>query len=229
MLLVRDDPFEVLMVRRTDRRDTAFPSALVFPGGVVDPDDASPDWLPHVTGAEGLSGVERGLRIAACRETFEEAGIVLASDGVAVCAARDTAPGAGFRELLARTGTTLPLDTLVPYAHWITPELAPKRYDTRFYICRAPDGAKAICDGGETLAVEWIAPGDALRLDGIVFVTRMNLIRLAESDGVESALAAARARPHFTVEPELVRRDGGYVVTIPAAAGYGITEDERAE
>ena len=233
MLLLRDDPFEVLMVRRTDRANAAFASALVFPGGTVDADDAGGEWLPLVSGAQDLDEAERALRIAGCRETFEEVGIVLASGGGAVCAARDTsAAGTSFRALVAAAGATLPLDQLVPFGHWITPEQAPRRYDTHFYVCRGPDGAEAVCDGDETVAIEWVAPADALAMAArderkIVFPTRMNLKRLAESGSVDAALATARARPPFTVIPQLIRRDGAHIVTIPEAAGYGVTEDAR--
>ncbi len=71
VLLVRDAPLEVLLVRRG--ASAVFSSALVFPGGVVDSHDASEEWLPHVTGAELLETAERSFRIAACRELFEEA------------------------------------------------------------------------------------------------------------------------------------------------------------
>src|SRR5215203_1183767 len=77
-LLLRDDPFEVLMIRR--HPEQYFASALVFPGGTVDESDRSDDWLPHVAGGAALSVEERALRIAAFRETFEETSILLARD-----------------------------------------------------------------------------------------------------------------------------------------------------
>src|ERR1700683_4491690 len=79
ILLLCDNPFEVLMVKRHAK--SYFSSALVFPGGVVDPEDAAPEWLSRVDGAEALSEQERACRIAACRETFEEAAILITSDG----------------------------------------------------------------------------------------------------------------------------------------------------
>ena len=89
-----------------------------------------------------------------------------------------------------------------------------------------------MCDGGETVALEWVAPCDVLTraADGdlsILFPTRMNLKRLAESGTVADAVAAARMRPRFTVRPRPEKREGGVAVVIPAEAGYGETEDFR--
>ncbi|HEY0271193.1 MAG TPA: NUDIX hydrolase [Sphingomonas sp.] len=231
LLLVRDDPFEVLMVRRAARRDDLFSSALVFPGGVVDPEDRDAAWLDRIEGAEDLSDEERALRIAGCRECFEEVGILLAREARGLCPPLDAAPGGrDFRALVAAARGRLRLQDLAHFAHWITPEMAPRRFDTHFFLCRAPEGVEAVCDGRETVALEWVAPGallarPAAEAGSIPFPTRLNLMRLAESGDVERALAAARARPRFTVRPRPVRRDGKLVITIPVEAGYGVTED----
>jgi 8-oxo-dGTP pyrophosphatase MutT (NUDIX family) len=231
MLLLRDDPFEVLMVRRSERHGDQFSSALVFPGGVVDPEDRDVAWLDHVEGAEGLSDEERALRIAGCRETFEEAGILLARDAQGACPVPGAAIGGqSFHALIRALDARLVLDDFAHFAHWITPEMAPRRFDTHFFLCRAPDGAEAVCDGQETVALEWGEPAELLRRANagethIVFPTRVNLMRLAESRDVASALAAARARPRFTVLPQPVRHESGLTVVIPAEAGYGVTED----
>lgn len=227
ILVLRDDPFEVLMVRR--HGNGQFASALVFPGGLVDPSDRDDAWLPLLTGVAGLSEDERALRIAACRETFEESALLLARD-----AAGAAVPGAppgplGFINLVAESGGTLPLAELAHFGHWITPEGPPKRFDTHFFLARAPEGQVAACDGGETVALEWVSPRDVLAraADGdlsVLFPTRMNLKRLAESDNVDAAIAAAHARPRFTVLPRPERREGGTAVVIPAEAGYGETE-----
>lgn len=227
LLLLRDDPFEVLMVRRA--AGGSFPSASVFPGGTVDAGDASEEWLPLVTGAQGLRAEERALRIAALRECFEEVGILVATDadGRAVapapCEARD------FRALVTAGGGRLRLDALVPFGRWITPEIAPRRWDTHFFLCRAPADQVAVCDDVETMAPEWLRPGQALEIAAagtreIVFPTRMNLKRLAESTDSAAALAAAKARAPFTVMPLVEKREEGIVTRIPIEAGYGVTE-----
>lgn len=228
ILMLRDDPFEVLMARRHGHGP--FASALVFPGGLVDPADRADEWLPLVDGADQLAPDDRALRIAACRETFEEAALLLARGPAGGLLVRPDTWNGSFRELVAAHRGTLPLGDLVHFGHWITPESSPKRFDTHFFLARAPHNQEAFCDGDETIALEWAAPRDVLSRAAngdlsILFPTRMNLKRLAESGNVADALAAARARPRFTVLPRPERRADGVVVRIPAEAGYGETEN----
>ena len=228
LLVVRDDPFEVLMVRRNDRGP--FASALVFPGGVVEPADRSPDWLDHVDGAEGLDEDERELRIACVRETFEETAVLLAEHAGGVAPSLGNVTGRAFLDLVREHGLRLKLGAIAPFAHWITPEMAPKRFDTHFYVAKAPNGGDAVCDGAETVAVEWASPQAVLARAqagerAILFPTRLNLARLAESADSASALDAARRRPAYTVLPRTEKRANGFAVLIPAEAGYAETEN----
>jgi hypothetical protein len=225
VLLVRDTPLEVLLVRRS--AGAVFSSALVFPGGVVDSHDASEDWLPHVTGAELLETAERSFRIAACRELFEEAD-VLFCDGAGSMAGSEQR---SYFERIRSAGARIPLGSVIPFGHWITPEGASKRFDTHFYVCRAPYGAVAKSDGREIVAAEWVKPREiivsAQRGERVLmFPTLLNLMRLAESANVESALAAAASRPSFTVMPRIERRGESKFIVIPAMAGYGVTEQK---
>jgi 8-oxo-dGTP pyrophosphatase MutT (NUDIX family) len=223
ILLVRGAPLEVLMVRRGV--DAIFSSALVFPGGVVDAHDASEDWLPHVTGAESLEAAERSFRIAACRELLEEADVLVCDiEGRKAGAERGT-----YFDRIRGAEARVPLGGVVPFAHWVTPEGAPKRFDTHFYLCRTPLDASAKADGREIVAAEWIKPQDVIaRAErgerAIMFPTLLNLMRLAESTDVDSALAAAAMRAKFTVVPRIERRGAMRFVVIPEAAGYGVTE-----
>lgn len=221
IMLLRDDPFEVLMVRR--RTGSSFSAALVFPGGVVDEHDAAEDWLEHVTGAESLAATERALRIAALREAYEEASVFLGAAPPA------PTPAASFLDVVRSAGAPLPLDALVRFGHWITPVVAPKRFDTHFYLCAAPAGIEPRSDGDETVSFEWVRPPEALERaaageQSLLFPTVMNLKRLNESNTVAAALAAARITPIVTVTPTVERRDHGMVVVIPEDAGYGVTE-----
>jgi 8-oxo-dGTP pyrophosphatase MutT (NUDIX family) len=225
VLLVRDTPFEVLLVRRSTR--AVFSSALVFPGGIVDTHDASEEWLPHVTGAELLETSERSFRIAACRELFEEAD-VLFCDGAGSLTGSERR---SYFERIRSAGARVPLGSVIPFGHWITPEGVGKRFDTRFYVCRAPDGALAKSDGREIVTVEWVRPQEIVASAhrgerALMFPTLMNLMRLAESADVESALAAAANRPNFTVRPRVEQRGESKFIVIPAMAGYGVTEQE---
>jgi 8-oxo-dGTP pyrophosphatase MutT (NUDIX family) len=228
LLLVRDDPFEVLMVRRADRG--SFASALVFPGGVVEDGDRSDAWLPHCDGAEGLDVEERALRIAAIRETFEETAILVGENADGACPPLGDVAGRAFLDLVREHRLRLRLDRIMPFAHWVTPDFAPKRFDTHFYVAKAPNQGEAVCDGAETVALEWASPPDVLARAqagerSILFPTRLNLGRLAESRDAASALAAAAARPPFTVHPRREAREGGFAMVIPAEAGYAETEN----
>jgi 8-oxo-dGTP pyrophosphatase MutT (NUDIX family) len=219
------------MVQRAE--NAFFPAALVFPGGVVDASDRDEAWLPLLSGAEGLGTEDRALRIAALRETFEESALFIAHDGSgAVVPPPGDCTITDFRALVEASGGRLLLEALIPFGHWITPAGSPRRYDTHFFLCAAPEGQEGVCDGGETVALEWVCPAVALAHAEagertILFPTRMNLRRLAESETVADTLAAARARPSFTVEPRAERRADGIAMLIPAEAGYGVTEDLR--
>ena len=223
------------MVKRHHQIDFAG-GALVFPGGKVEAQDEHPSWLDL---APGLSDAERPLRVAAVREAFEECGVLLARDAAGVScrpgadldAAREAlAGGAPFADLIAGLGLKLDPQALTPFARWITPEMMPKRFDTWFYLADAPADQLAACDGKETVDAEWIAPDEALRLAEtgertIIFPTRMNLQRLAQSGSVAEAKAASRARPLVTVTPFVEQRPGGPILILPEEAGYGRVEE----
>jgi 8-oxo-dGTP pyrophosphatase MutT (NUDIX family) len=212
VLLVRDGPegLQVFMVVRHHKIDFAS-GALVFPGGKVDPEDRE------------LSGddEERAARVAAIRETYEECGVLLAR-GEGVLSA-DKRP---FRERLEAEELEPALDALTPFAHWITPTILPKRFDTRFYIVEAPAGQAAAHDGAEAVDSVWIEPRRAIAeaVEGrrtLVLATRLNLEMLAQSATAAEAITAARARKVVTVEPQPLKTESGYRLTIPLEAGYG--------
>lgn len=227
LLVVRDDPLEVLMVRRNDRGQ--FASAQVFPGGVVEPQDRDEAWLDHVDGAEGLDADERALRIAAIRETFEETAVLVGEDARGRCPPLGDVAGLPFIAIVRAHRLRLKLSGIVSFAHWITPEHAPKRFDTHFYLARAVGDGVAVCDGAETVALEWAAPDAIIERAragerSILFPTLSNLRRLAESGDAAAAIEAARRRPHFTVHPRPEPAAGGTIIRIPAEAGYAETE-----
>jgi 8-oxo-dGTP pyrophosphatase MutT (NUDIX family) len=236
ILLLRDDPtFEVLMVKRHHQIDFAS-GALVFPGGKSHAGDHDPAWANHVIGWDDYDADQRGLRIAAIREVFEEAGILLAKR-------RDGAPMSGeacpmevrqavdkgetaFLDVVSDLEARLDLSALTVFARWITPPLTPKRFDTWFYAVNAPIEQLAACDGRETVDAEWIAPSEALRLAAagerkVIFPTRMNLQLLAEAGGAQDAVDRAAARTLVTVQPQIQQREGGRVLVLPPDAGYG--------
>lgn len=236
LLLLRDSPrFEVLMVER--HRQIEFASgALVFPGGKTHAGDLDEAWDAHASGWSGTDSLQRALRIAAIREVFEEAGVLLARDAgggpleaepysleLRQAVDRGEVP---FLDVVREAGAQLDLDALTVFARWITPSFAAKRFDTWFYVAHAPAGQLAACDGRETVDACWLTPAEALEAAQtgrrkVVFPTRMNLVRLAEARGAEEAISQARVRPAYAVEPQVEERPEGKMLVLPEAAGYG--------
>ncbi|MDR3486302.1 MAG: NUDIX hydrolase [Bradyrhizobium sp.] len=242
ILLLRDGAageIEVFMMVRHYEID--FNSgALVFPGGSVDKGDQEIIQNPQLySGGEGLDASALSFRIAAIRETFEESGILLARprgskaliDGkraseieaahrTELCEGKTT-----FRKVLTDSGILLALDELVPYAHWITPEGVPKRFDTWFFLAAAPPEQVGAHDGKESTDSIWLSPREALAGGEsgrfkLPFPTTRNLIRLGKQPGVRAALGDAGGRPIVTVMPVVTKVNGGRQLRIPLEAGY---------
>jgi 8-oxo-dGTP pyrophosphatase MutT (NUDIX family) len=226
LLLTRDDPFEVLMVRRNS--SGTFASSLVFPGGAIEQSDASDNWSAFVEDFDDYEPDERALRIGVLRETWEETSILVGANSSGTTAA-GILSGLDFRGFVKKSGIRLRLDAVVPFGHWVTPVVVSRRFDTRFYLARMPAGQVAVADGSETVGVEWVSPAAAVGAAKsgewpIIFPTLMNLDRLAESPDTDAAFAAALARPLVTVQPVMeIQPDGSQVITIPAEAGYSVT------
>lgn len=216
VMLVRDAPgLQVFMALR-NAESTWIAGASVFPGGAIDVDDRHETWAARCDGlddarASAALGVARGglaFWIGAIRETYEEAGVLLArhQDGGSVDAsapefvgARDAlnAGALDFATFVASHDLRLATDELHPFAHWITPEGSVRRYDTRFFIAAAPPGAYEH-DNAELVASTWVRPADALEaadrgeLD-LILPTRRSLEVLVGFDRSVDALAASRA------------------------------------
>jgi 8-oxo-dGTP pyrophosphatase MutT (NUDIX family) len=214
--------------------------ALVFPGGAVDAGDKDIIGKPELyTGGGGLDAAGLSFRIAAIRETFEESGILLAKphgSNALVDAKRageiETAHRAAlcenkttFLKVLSDNGMLLALDELVAYAHWITPEGMPKRFDTWFFLAAAPPEQAGAHDGKESTDSIWVSPREALAGGEsgrfkLPFPTTRNLIKLGKHRTVKDALDEARGKPVVTVMPVMTRENGGRQLRIPAEAGY---------
>jgi 8-oxo-dGTP pyrophosphatase MutT (NUDIX family) len=242
-LLLRDSAgkgaIEVFMMVRHHKIE--FNSgALVFPGGSIDRPDTEIVARPEFHGGgQGLDESALSFRIAAIRETFEESGILLArpkgSDSL-VDAERAREIEAAWRaplcegkitflKVLAENNLWLALDELVPYAHWITPEGIPKRFDTWFFLAAAPPDQLGAHDGKESTDSIWVSPREAL-VGGesgrfkLPFPTTRNLIKLGKQASVGEALKEARGKPIVTVMPVVTRLKGGRQLRIPREAGY---------
>lgn len=253
VMVVRDGPdpvapLEVLMVRRNLRSDFVG-GAYVFPGGGVDPGDRTPELWGRCAGrddavASALLGVDSGglaYWVAALRECFEEAGLLLAYDPLgellsladpavegrfAHLRAELNAGRLGFGELCRRQGLRLATDRLHYFAHWITPEGAPRRYDTRFFVTAAPPDQSPAHDAAETVADVWIRPAEALRShrEGeiqLIFPTIRMLQaigRFATCEGLLAAAESVAAVP--TVLPRVVADGNGVRILLPGDPGY---------
>ena len=214
--------------------------ALVFPGGSVDAGDqeivARADLY---SGGEGLSEADRGFRIAAIRETFEESGILLArskgsNSPIDAMRAGEIADAhrvalnehkISFLSILADNDLQLALDTLVPYAHWITPEGMPKRFDTWFFLAPAPPGAAPRADGSEVIDARWYSPMGALEAGrrGEIFLVFPTIRQLEQLSGFASAhalLEHARGREVQPIEPRVVMEGETARIVLPGDPGY---------
>lgn len=240
VILVRDAPrLEVLMLRRNDA-SVFVAGAHVFPGGALDTRDRIVVEHPAIggrddAGASERLGIERGglaFWIAAARECFEEAGIVLGRPpgggaippGVlaAITADRDATERGDrdFLDVLAAAGLVLDLAAIHVFAHWITPEGAPRRYDTRFFVAAAPEGQEPSPDGDETVEATWTTPADALAsfeegsID-LIFPTLRSLEALTRFGTSDELLDAVRA---YDVDPgdhAVVGDHGGSRIRLP--------------
>lgn len=175
LVLVRDAAtgLEVLLLKRAERGDHNS-GAWVFPGGLTDLRDRQAD--AHALGlddaaASTLLGLpSRGLdfQLAAVRECFEEAGLLLTDDPLPPASVLTEWRGAlqrgerGLADFCLASGVRLALGGLCYLSHWVTPPNRAKRFDTRFFLARAPAGQEALPDGDETTAHRWMRPADAL-------------------------------------------------------------------
>jgi 8-oxo-dGTP pyrophosphatase MutT (NUDIX family) len=227
--------FEVFLVRRHDNVPF-MGGAHVFPGGRVDFTDHIDDaqrWCDGIAAATARLQVQTyeeaiAFHVAAIRELFEEAGVLLARDehGKLVAFSRPDEQrfeqyrrqvhdgGITLRELIERERLRLALDALILFAHWVTPVVESRRFDTRFFLAFAPDTQQAAHDNRETTSGEWIEPADAISrcLRGEIALpppTWTTLRALSRCHSVKEALAWASAQTVVRIEPCFVEQDDG--------------------
>jgi 8-oxo-dGTP pyrophosphatase MutT (NUDIX family) len=249
VILLRDGAAGVealLLMRHPDSRFS--PGAYAFPGGRLEASDWAPGierrcrGLDRAAAAARLPDVEPperalGFWVAALREAFEEAGLLLAcgpgGEPVAAGAlasaraerAACRADSRAFAALLGRLDLLLATERLAYCAHWITPEERPVRYDTRFFVAAAVPDQAPEPDGHETVGWRWLAPGDALARHRageltLPFPTQRLLAMLAPHPDVAAALRAARAATVRPVRPRVVREAGRERVLLPGDPGW---------
>ncbi len=235
VILIRDGAFgpEVFMVRRHIRSEFVG-GAYVFPGGTLDPGDEEGArfcaGLDDAAASAILGVASGGLAwwYAAARECFEESGILLASgvdgsltDNLAAYRSQVQSGTLSLAQLLAAHNLQVAAGRIHYWAHWITPDGLPRRYDTRFFVAVAPEGQNALHDGREVTESEWVRPAAALEKSRrgewmLVLPTIRNLEHIAGFRTVAEAVAAARARTDIAaIQPVMVRDDAGMHFVIP--------------
>lgn len=198
VIAVRDDPFEVLMLRRHAHSSFA-PDAWVFPGGAVERSDD--EAARRHAGGELMT-----MRFTAARETFEETGIWL---GAPLPAAEEKRAALlrgemAFDALVEQA--PIDLEGLVWTSRWITPEGLPKRFDTWFFVASVPHGVEVTAQPDEAVDVAWIAPSAALAGSGMkmMFPTLRNLEAIAGFRTSRELIEARRGAVITPVQPILV-------------------------
>lgn len=190
IVLREGDPFEILMVRRNDT--VAFMAgSYVFPGGRVDAGDRPPAGpMPRATFRDLSDEEEAAYRVAAVRELEEEASV------------------------------RITIDDLQAFAHWVTPEIEIRRYDTRFFVARMPHGQVAKHDEGETTALEWLSPRAAIdRFNRRELLlpppTYTSIRQLAPRTSIEDVLTWVKARPIARIMPGFFKDGEVATLTLP--------------
>lgn len=242
VLLSGEAPPEVFFVRR-HARSAFMANAWVFPGGrldVLDRDQRVFDRLDGVDVAglvarmHGVDDAEPALALVVCalRETYEEAGILLGTDGagaplgpdrVAALAAARPAVLSGdvsFPSLLVELDLRLDGGALTYFDHWITPPIEKRRFDTRFFVARAPAGQEPRHDAAETTDSIWLGAeaaltrhaAGALSLAPPTFWILGELARHADAAGL---IAWAAGRPVPAIRPTVVTVDGALCIALP--------------
>jgi glyoxylase-like metal-dependent hydrolase (beta-lactamase superfamily II)/8-oxo-dGTP pyrophosphatase MutT (NUDIX family) len=219
IVLARGDMQLLFLERNPDA--SAFAGAFVFPGGRLEEADRDPQIWQRV---RGLSVAEADRRmdlaegalsywVAALRECYEESGILLAvdRDGLAVPASRVAELVARraalnqreltFRDFLQQEDLYIPGDQMVYFAHWITPKVRPRRFDTRFFVTAAPDDQAVQHDNSETVQSRWMRPAEVLDLVKkneikMVNATQLIVAGLGKFNSPQDALTQLRAVPY---------------------------------
>lgn len=244
LIVLRDGAqgLEVLMLRRAERAGDQNSGAAVFPGGHLDAADKQACdlcvGLDDARASALLDVATGGLDywVAAIRECFEEAGLLLAVDGggrwadlaalgdAAVRSMRNDlhAGRADFAALCRRHGWRLATDRLHYFSHWLTPPGRPKRFDTRFLMTVAPPAQQASADDTESTALMWLAPGEALQRGlKLMTVTEETLRTLSAWRRVDEAIGfAAKPRAVSLTMPRLGTGAKGMRPVLPTHWAY---------
>lgn len=223
-------PDEILMVKRSATMAFAA-GAVVFPGGRVDPDDYR---VARLYGL-GIDEADGAARVAALRETLEETGLAVGWPGLAesdVAGVRQALlAGTPLSDILAARGDRIALDALVPFARWCPNFKEARTFDTRFYAVAAPAHSQELTvEEAEHSHIFWASASDTLTMAdrgemSVIFPTRRNLERLAQSKDFSSFSAHSAQFPVELITPWIEEREGQAYLCIPGHLGYPVTSE----
>jgi 8-oxo-dGTP pyrophosphatase MutT (NUDIX family) len=234
-----------LLLTRRHQASTFAGGDYVFPGGKVRVDDNPPDAAQWCRGFDAASAARRlgvseaeaiAHAVGVIRETFEEVGILLAYDARGDVARVDAprfaqyrkacdADNRAFWDMVRAEALTLATERLVYFAHWITPEENPLRFDTRFFAAEMPAGQEAVADEFEITDVRWLGPAEALAAERRKEISLRNpTIRNIELFvGATSAREAVRrvtGREITPIRPRVLMDNGVRRILMPGEPGY---------
>ena len=215
-----EEGLEVLMVKRHD--NIAFAGgAYVFPGGKMDQGD-----LELCNNIPTFPVGYSELTYTAFREVFEESGLIIGSHNNA-SKYREAllTEEMSFSEIIKSANISFDMEAILPFARWVTPRIYPKRFDTRFFLAKAPKDQIATPDGHEAVDLKWVKPIDFIRefRELMMFPTIINLKLLGEADTVMQAFEQAKSRKIITIEPKII--DGKRVIS--PASGYDEIDQDK--
>jgi 8-oxo-dGTP pyrophosphatase MutT (NUDIX family) len=241
------DAFQVYLLRRSENAGF-MPGAHVFPGGMVDAEDYGLDiWENHLDmdldpirqspAADTLSAEETlPFMVAAIRETFEEAGVLLGNgdeslgpglDSLLDRRRRDRLKPGWLKAHMSENSSVLAVSTLHRWSHWITPRPMKRRFDTRFFLARMPENQTCRPDQKETTHGLWITPRNALagNLSGEIPLSPPALVTLHDLQrfpSFDSLMKAASDRSWGNaIEPRVVPLERGVIIIEPWDPMYG--------
>ena len=247
VVLLRDASpgVEVLLMQR--HRASKFAGGdFVFPGGKIEVDDNPDDAAAWCEGLDpdraaariGLAGDRRtalGFWIGAIRETFEEVGVLLAYDATGGWARIDhprfaeyqaavNADNTAFWTMVKTERLKLATDRLAYFAHWITPEESPYRYDTRFFAAPMPEGQTPVADTREVIDMRWYSPRGAIAAfkRGEISLRNPTVqnLKLADGGSPKESLDALKDREVPTIRPRVIMEGDKRRVLMPGDPGY---------
>ena len=253
-----EEAWEALFLKR-HHKSGFMANAYVFPGGRVDSSDASEGNLSRIGGidldqlCEQMDGVETAAEaasyvIAVVRETFEEAGILLARDRTGAwvdlsnpetaerfASWRDRLNGGetSFERLLREEELSIAGEGLHYFDHWVTPAQEPRRYDARFFVVSAPPGQRGHHDGRETTESLWCTPSQALdaHIRGELMLpppTWRVLMDLARWPHRKLMLETLSARGGvIRTEPVMIEHQGAFALALPGDPEHGSEQGRR--